>query len=250
MPLGLAASAAIGAAGSLGSSLLSNSGNRRSQQRANKYNIDFWKMQNEYNNPTAQMKRLREAGLNPNMIYGASPTSATGNAGAIAPAKAAPYNVENPLKDITQFATVQQKNATTNNLEAQNTVLQQEAILKGAQASKIGIDTAKSQFDYDLAKELRSTSLQAAQANLRDLQQNIIGKELDNTFKNQGLKDNLLKIYYEAQNAQQNYEGTKLSNTLKQLEIDLRKLGIEKTDPWYFRILGRNYEQLEPLIKK
>ena len=29
-----------------------------------------WRMQNEYNHPSAQMARLREAGLNPNLVYG------------------------------------------------------------------------------------------------------------------------------------------------------------------------------------
>jgi len=30
----------------------------------------MWKMQNEYNSPLNQMKRLKEAGLNPNLMYG------------------------------------------------------------------------------------------------------------------------------------------------------------------------------------
>lgn len=36
----------------------------------NQYNIDMWRMQNEYNSPAAQMQRFKEAGLNPNLIYG------------------------------------------------------------------------------------------------------------------------------------------------------------------------------------
>lgn len=38
----------------------------------NQYNVDNWKMQNEYNTPAAQMLRYAEAGLNPNLIYGQS----------------------------------------------------------------------------------------------------------------------------------------------------------------------------------
>lgn len=38
-----------------------------------------WNKQNEYNHPSAQMERLREAGLNPNLVYGSG--NATGNAG-------------------------------------------------------------------------------------------------------------------------------------------------------------------------
>lgn len=37
-----------------------------------------WEMQNEYNSPVNQVKRLREAGLNPNLLYGNGSTVATG----------------------------------------------------------------------------------------------------------------------------------------------------------------------------
>lgn len=40
------------------------------QERQNEMNIENWKMQNEYNTPANQMKRLQEAGLNPNLVYG------------------------------------------------------------------------------------------------------------------------------------------------------------------------------------
>ena len=58
-----------GLIGSLGSSLLTNSGQRKRQQTANRENVEFWNMQNAYNDPSAQMARLKEAGLNPNLIY-------------------------------------------------------------------------------------------------------------------------------------------------------------------------------------
>ena len=32
-------------------------------------NINFWKMNNEYNDPSAQLERLRNAGINPNLYY-------------------------------------------------------------------------------------------------------------------------------------------------------------------------------------
>lgn len=45
-------------------------------QWQNQINRENWTMQNEYNSPTAQMQRLQEAGLNPNLVYG---TGAVGN---------------------------------------------------------------------------------------------------------------------------------------------------------------------------
>ena len=80
---------------SLGSDLLSNRGAKQRQDLANQQNIKFWEMQNAYNTPKAQMGRLSDAGLNPNLIYGSNAN--TGIAGAIAPSKASPYNVKNPV---------------------------------------------------------------------------------------------------------------------------------------------------------
>lgn len=43
-------------------------------------NLEFWNLQNKYNSPAEQMKRFKEAGLNPHLIYG---QGSNGNAGAI-----------------------------------------------------------------------------------------------------------------------------------------------------------------------
>lgn len=53
--------------------------NRAQAEWQNQVNIANWQMQNNYNSPANQMKRLQEAGLNPNLIYGNGSTS-TGNA--------------------------------------------------------------------------------------------------------------------------------------------------------------------------
>lgn len=41
----------------------------------NRLNIENWNMQNEYNLPSNQMQRYKDAGLNPNLIYGQSNSS-------------------------------------------------------------------------------------------------------------------------------------------------------------------------------
>lgn len=41
-------------------------------EQQNEFNMQMWKMQQEYNTPANQMKRYREAGLNPNLVYGGS----------------------------------------------------------------------------------------------------------------------------------------------------------------------------------
>lgn len=230
----------IGGAASVLSSIFGNMGAARRQRQANRQNIAFWRMQNEYNNPSAQMQRLKAAGLNPNLIYGTSPTSAVGNAQSIAPSKAAPYKIENPLQGVNMYADTRVKEVTTDNLKTQNTVLQQEALLKAAQTAKLGIDTARTKFDLGLATDLRNTSLQAAQEELRKLEAQSFGAELENKFKDKSMQDRLRRVMYEADNAKETLKGTELLNALRQLEKDLKDLGIERSDPWYFRIIGRH----------
>lgn len=89
--------AAAGLAGVLGigTSMVSNMGAKQRQDAANRQNTEFWNMQNKYNTPKNQMARLKEAGLNPALIYGSGATN-TGVAGSIAPSKASPYNIKDP----------------------------------------------------------------------------------------------------------------------------------------------------------
>jgi len=71
----------IAGAASLGSSLINANSTARTNQRQQDYNekmydrqradaLADWNMQNAYNSPSQQMQRYKEAGLNPNLIYG------------------------------------------------------------------------------------------------------------------------------------------------------------------------------------
>ena len=43
--------------------------NRQDAATAYQRSIDMWNMNNAYNDPSAQMERLKQAGLNPNLVY-------------------------------------------------------------------------------------------------------------------------------------------------------------------------------------
>ncbi|WP_270568770.1 hypothetical protein [Coprobacter secundus] len=45
-------------------------------RQQNQWNIEQWQRENDYNSPSAQMARYRQAGLNPDLIYGQQNTSA------------------------------------------------------------------------------------------------------------------------------------------------------------------------------
>ena len=47
------------------------------KQQEQAYNLDLWKLMNEYNSPSAQMMRYQDAGLNPNLIYNQQNTASS-----------------------------------------------------------------------------------------------------------------------------------------------------------------------------
>ena len=82
---------------SAGLSLFGGMANRASQERQNRMNlmaqhienernrkfaVDMWNKQNEYNLPTNQMQRLRDAGINPHLAYSNGSPMNTSNAPA------------------------------------------------------------------------------------------------------------------------------------------------------------------------
>lgn len=242
--------AGIGAAGSLLGNIFGNTGARRRQDRANKQNIKFWNMQNAYNSPTSQMERLREAGLNPNLIYGQGAKGATGQSERIAPSKAPEFKISNPLQNITQFADVNVKKAQVDNLKAQTTNAEQETILKAAQTAGIGIKTKRDKFGLNLDTALLNTSMQAATANVRKMEAQSIQIELDNSIKSESKKAIVKDLYYKGENAKATLKGTEFQNVLKELEVQLKQIGIERNDPWYFRIIGRHWDKIKQIKLK
>lgn len=52
-------------------------GGKAATEAANKANVELWREQAEWNKPINQLARLREAGMNPNLIYGSGGVSNT-----------------------------------------------------------------------------------------------------------------------------------------------------------------------------
>lgn len=71
---------------------MNNEYNERQFDKQIQYNWDMWNAENEYNSPSAQMKRLSDAGLSPYSMLSESGTSATG--GNVSPPTASPVQVQ------------------------------------------------------------------------------------------------------------------------------------------------------------
>lgn len=146
-------SSALGAAISsvldfTGNSIMANSANAKSKRNTwlqlwqNKYLMD---LQNEYNLPKNQMKRLRDAGLNPNLVYGNGATTLSADSGNVSPANVTPASGS--------FGIISK-------MQALNSIKQQDANIEQTKASTDAIDAnirikekqLQMQEDFNLAR--------------------------------------------------------------------------------------------------
>lgn len=232
-------------------------------------NLSDYSMQNDYNSPRAQMARLRESGLNPNLVYG---NGAANNAAPVRSAEVQTWNPQAPQFDLSgpvndgigAYYDMQIKKATIDNLQAQNTVITDEAALKKAQTlatlsstGKTNVDTESAAFDLQMKNLTQNYDLQ--------FRQGMVAKQsadtqytLDENERKQAMQQPNLQAAAEAilrsraeraQSAAQRLQilaqikNLNNDTQLKQLDIDLRKMGVQPNDPLWSRVLGRVLNQ-------
>lgn len=264
----------VGAAIAAGATIASNAGTAYAQGKQNrktrKWNekmhalvreesLSDWAMQNEYNSPRAQMERYRDAGLNPNLIYGQ-----TNEAPAVRSSEVQSWNPRAPQFNLdapsvlSAYYDTQLKEASVDNLRTQNTVLVQEAILKAAQTASTLQSTSRSQFEQSIAESLKNTTIETAEANLRklitsvdiDLQANeraaisnaaSVSEAVERILS---LRQGRAKSEDERRAIQQATINAKKDEQLKQLDIDLKKNGVQPGDNILFRVVARYLESI------
>lgn len=105
MPGGIeAAGAAVGGLFNYLGTRQTNKMNLKISREANAYNTDMWNLQNAYNDPSAQMERLKKAGLNPNLMYGNGASVSVGNASSPQPMVTPKFT--SPIPDVSQLVNV------------------------------------------------------------------------------------------------------------------------------------------------
>lgn len=77
-----------------------NRTNLKLAEQARQHDISMWNAQNAYNSPQMQMQRMKEAGLNPNLIYGSGGAETT----AASPQKAPVPSVDNEMVSLAQMS--------------------------------------------------------------------------------------------------------------------------------------------------
>lgn len=134
-------------------------------------------LQNAYNSPEQQMQRLKEAGLNPHLVYGSGATtegatvrSSTGAGGNQAAPKVDNSYVSKSLSIIPQTMLMQGQlenmAAQRENIQSQTALNIKEQLVKDMQIANMGLQNEKGTFELTLARELKDTTIAKALADL------------------------------------------------------------------------------------
>lgn len=119
------------------------------QDKQNEWSLNMWNKTNEYNSPSAQVERLREAGLNP-LYYGLDGSSANGleSAQALGYDRASAKGMTNPMQAA---------------LEGYSAIksLKKDLELKNAQIDKLNEDTAGVKLDNEFKDKTMDTREEA-----------------------------------------------------------------------------------------
>lgn len=236
----------------------------KAQKEAQEYewqqNLALYHYNNQYNSPEAQMQRLKDAGLNPNLVYGSG--SVSGNTSGALPRYEAPspdYRGSNQsesasfLQAAAQYLDYQTKTAQIDNLQATNEMIQ-------TQTAGVEIENLRKEFDLDLETELRgstvtSRSNKALQSTselglseelrqMKAIEAHIARETLDDAISL--VRQNLTNARARGQVLDQDFFLRQQQVIAQRLENELRELGITSQDTLLTRIAGRILNQIFP----
>lgn len=242
--------------------------NRSMQREQNQADRDFalaqWNRENEYNNPKAQMERLKAAGLNPNLAYGTANTVSAHQQ----PPQSKPLP---PLNNaalgegisggINSYVDLRQKKLQNDLLEVQKANMAQslaesiarEANVKSQTKFREGIQTDKTNFEIGklnigfsrdafslkLAQDLRDNSIKSAMLDTQSKELKNKAQEINNMTLEQKNAFILEDLQSRIGLNKANKNSTEIRNQLEAMKAEYRKEGIEVTDNMWFRIISK-----------
>lgn len=167
MPITAAAAALIGSgintAGQIGSGIMQGVQNRANRKFTEKmYNrqrsdaLTDRDFENSYNSPAAQMKRLKEAGLNPNLVYdnggaAAASANARGATSTSADTSAPKIDTSGIADSMFKYFDILQTQAQTNLTQAQAHTQEEQQNLMRAQTAGAYTNIDKTNQDMDIS---------------------------------------------------------------------------------------------------
>lgn len=179
--------------------------NKKMSDYAFNQNLEMWKMQNEYNHPASQMARLKEAGINPRMLYGTGAASAVGQAKELPKYQAPQANYNSglfnvPLAGLGAYLDYRLKNAQVDNVQADTELTRKKTITEGYAAFLKKVEGHLKEWDIKYSKQsfydrvLKNKLLNAVTARqFKLMEKNLTLKEREIILANQRIAEQELK---------------------------------------------------------
>lgn len=214
----------------MGTNLVNRLFATKERERQKQTELEFWRMNNEYNHPSSQMKRLREAGLNPHLVYG-SGTVANSSSAPSAPQRAqwqatppqiAPNSAATMLNN---YVDLESKGLQNDNVRANNTILIQQAELQKLELLKKAFDL---DIDYTTKEAIIQKIIHGA---------DLVETQAATAYNNEARTMEMFAI--EKQLKQAGLQGQQLLNRINAERALLIESGMNPNDPVVLRYLGK-----------
>lgn len=193
----------IGSAAGFGSQYMANQQSMDVARYQNDWNLMMWKLNNKYNSPLEQMKRLKEAGLNPSLVYGSG--NVGGNASSIPPqAAGASIGAYTNFGDfgasagVDTYMRMKLLESDLQSKEVERGKMAAETGLLGARAAGEGLENSLRQLRLARTEQEREFWSEDIKANLKlklaSIRQMTTGADLNVAREQNVYKDTELKL--------------------------------------------------------
>jgi hypothetical protein len=136
-----------------------------------------WQMMNQFNSPAAQMQRLKDAGLNPNLVYGNGADAQSGPVRSVDTRTVVPQAQSFDLGSIMgSYFDTQIKQAQVDALKAKTTVDETRSALIAQQSAATLLGIRRGELKYKQDQELYDISVEFAKERLKNLAQDTKNK--------------------------------------------------------------------------
>lgn len=240
----------------LGSTIYASETARNNSKRTVKANKDLaeyaysqdlamWNRQNQYNDPAAQMARFKNAGLNPNLVYGSGSASA-GNSNSMpkynAPTVSYDYAPPNIGGALSQYQDFKMRQAQIDNMRAQTDYTRIKGITEVARE-----ELTQGQIDAVGEKTAYQRSVRPYQSSILESESRAGGAKAQMAFQDLLLKTQqeqmniLSQSYIRNQISQQSIDKERKQAQLifENQKAEWSKMGVTSGDNPILRILVR-----------
>lgn len=223
--------------------------NKEQAQYAYSKDLEMWNRQNQYNDPMSQMQRLKDAGLNPNLMYG------SGSGGGGQASQMPKYNAPTLQYDyrpidiagvLSQYQDFRMKQAQIDNVKAQEENVRARTISESSRNTLLDVQGRSQEAELQHEQYIRPYQAaivgNQARGSEAQLQQEWQRLQLMNQEE---LQKNLSMTYMKKQMSLMDIEGEKKQAELlyQQHKNDWMKAGITSSDNLMLRILVRMFNE-------